>query len=315
MKTLRLLSLAACLALLVSVAHAFEARVVVSSFKPDVLATHVPGHLMDNDPATAWVSLGDGSGESVTVKFDRPARVVRLGIFNGKQGTGKFGLRNRIARGRVVYPDGAEFPFTLDDTGGEQSVACDSGEPVASFRLLVDEVTPRGPEAEHRGVAVSEIKLYLSAIPKTEADMKAERQARRDQELLDRTAPVIRSFLVLNTRLDEDVLLLYPESLRRQERMNLYVFQEFQKQLGTFEMLRSASVDATEMTFEVVSRTDTTAIIHAQGEMVVESGNRTASAPVDSDFEMLFAGEDWKISGEMPRETSDLNRRLINSDN
>jgi hypothetical protein len=314
MKTFRLLLLAACLVLLAFAASAFEARVVVSSFKPDVLATHVPGHLMDNDPATAWVSLGDGSGESVTVKFSAPVRVVRLGIFNGKQGTGAFGLRNRIARGRVVYPDGDEIPFALDDTGGEQLVPCDSGKPVESFDVVVDKVTPKGPKAEHRGVAVSEIKLYLASIPKTKAEISAQREVRQDEKLLDATAPVIRSFLVLNTRLDEDVLLLYPKGLRSQERMNLYVFQEFQKQLGTFEMLRAASVDTSDMTFEVVSNTDTSAIIHAKGNMVVESGNRTASAPVDSDFEMLLSAEEWKIGGERPRESNDLNRSLMNPD-
>ncbi|GAB7024262.1 NADase-type glycan-binding domain-containing protein [Salidesulfovibrio brasiliensis] len=311
MKHLRPLFLALLMTLVISaLAHAFEARVIVSSFKPDILAEHVPGHLMDNDPATAWVSLGDGAGESVTVRFGLPVRVVRLGIFNGAQGTGTFGVRNRIVKGRVVYPDGREIAFELDDIGGEQIVECDSGEPVPEFEVFIDEVTPKGKQYEHRGVAVSEIKLYLANIPPTEAEIRAEKEAERARLLLEETAPVIRSFLILNTRLDEDALLLYPKVIREKERMNFYLFQEYQKQLGTFDLLRSAQVDVSDITFEKVDYVEPDATVYAKGEMVVTADNKTVPVPVDSDFELHRTGDGWKIVGEKPRKEFDFNKRI-----
>lgn len=310
MKTIRFLLLALLLTLLASsLAQAFEARVIVSSFKPDILGSYVPGHLMDNDPVTPWVSLGDGAGESVTVRFGQPVRVVRLGIFNGSQGTGNFGLRNRAVKGRVVYPDGQEIPFVLDDIGGEQVVQCDSREPVSEFEVFIDEVTPTGKKFEHRGVALSEIKLYLANVPPSEAEKQARKEAERAQKLVDETAPVIRSFLILNTRLDEDALLLYPEAIREKERMNLYLFQEYQKQLGTYEALRQAQVDVSGISFEKVSFVEPDATVYATGEMVVTANNKTVPIPLDSDFEMHHTGDGWKIVAEKPRKEFDFNRR------
>lgn len=285
----------------VSAAHAFEARVVVSSFKPDILATYVPGNLMDNDTTTAWTSLGDGQDESVTVRFSQPVRVVKLGLFNGEQGTGKFDQHNRIAKGRILYPEGDEIPFSLKDAEGEQVIACDSGSPVGEFVLVVDEVTPKGKKYEFRGVAISEIKLYLANIPPTKEEQEARQKAEEERRLLDESGQVIRSFLVLNTRLDEDALLLYPKTIRKKERMNLYLFQEYQKQLGTYERLRNAKVDASAITFEKVSHIAPDATVYAKGTMVVHAGNQTVSVPVDSDFILRRIDDEWKIVREKPR--------------
>ena len=47
------------------------------------VVTYLPANVLDGDVQTAWRTPGDGRGESLTLLFDSPMQVVRIGPSHG----------------------------------------------------------------------------------------------------------------------------------------------------------------------------------------------------------------------------------------
>jgi serine/threonine protein kinase len=64
--------------------------------------SYVPANVIDGDVETAWRISGAGHGESVTLIFDNPVDVVRIGLIPGYSKTDPQTGVNRFFQGRVI---------------------------------------------------------------------------------------------------------------------------------------------------------------------------------------------------------------------
>ncbi|MGE4422019.1 MAG: discoidin domain-containing protein [Pseudodesulfovibrio sp.] len=286
-------------------ARALNVNVRVSSFKVDLGLEYAPGNLMDGDPSTAWAggSISSGEGQWMEFSFDMPVRVTGLGIYNGHQGEGQFEKFRRIRSGRVVYPDGSEFPFWLRDEKGEQVVKC-PGKPAKSLRIVVDSVFPEGVPLARMKLAVSEVKLYLTlmAVPEEDGNGAADGKFVPQVPPADTVNPVpeeikalLRDFYVKQTSLDDDYYLLFAPHVRDRFDFQFEYFKEIQRQRGTFKLLRTAKVDPSGMGFELVYLDKDVAEVRAFGTYRVQVGKLDRNLEDDSVFVLMKGREGWKI--------------------
>jgi hypothetical protein len=288
-------------------AFALNVDVRVSSFKVDLGLDYAPGNLMDGDPSTAWAggSISSGEGQWMEFAFDMPVRITGLGIYNGHQGEGQFEKFRRIRSGRVVYPDGSEFPFWLRDEKGEQVIKC-PGTPAKSIRIVVDSVFPEGVPLARMKVAVSEVKLYLTlmAAPETgtqgreSADGKFEPQvppADTVNPVPEEIQALLRDFYVKQTSLDDDYYLLFAPHVRDRFDFQFEVFKEMQRQRGTFRLLRRAEVDPSGLGFELVYMDKDVAEVRVFGTYRVQVGKLDKNLEEDSVFVLMKGTEGWRI--------------------
>ncbi|EGB14687.1 hypothetical protein DND132_1479 [Pseudodesulfovibrio mercurii] len=284
-------------------AWALNVDVRVSSFKVDLGLEYAPGNLMDGDPATAWAggSISSGEGQWMEFAFDVPVRVTGLGIYNGHQGPGQFEKFRRIRSGRVVYPDGSEFPFWLRDEPGEQVVKC-PGKPFKSIRIVVDSVFPEGVPLARMKLAVSEVKLYLTLMPAPDDGtarggkfVPQAPPADTTNAVPDEIKTLLRDFYVKQTSLDDDYYLLFASHVRDRFDFQFEVFKEIQRQRGTFKLLRSARVDPSGLGFELVYLDKDVAEVRAFGTYRVQVGKLDKNLEDDSVFVLMKGNEGWKI--------------------
>jgi serine/threonine protein kinase len=66
------------------------------------VVTYVPANVIDGDVETAWRTPGDGLGESVTLIFDNPINVVRIGLIPGYAKTDPQTGVDRFRQNRIV---------------------------------------------------------------------------------------------------------------------------------------------------------------------------------------------------------------------
>ncbi len=64
--------------------------------------TYVPANVIDGDVQTAWRTPGDGRDESVTLLFDNPIDVVRIGLIPGYAKTDPETGANRFLQDRII---------------------------------------------------------------------------------------------------------------------------------------------------------------------------------------------------------------------
>jgi hypothetical protein len=288
-------------------ALALNVDVRVSSFKVDLGLEYAPGNLMDGDTSTAWAggSISSGEGQWMEFTFDMPVRITGLGIYNGHQGEGQFEKFRRIRSGRVVYPDGSEFPFWLRDEKGEQVIKC-PGKPFKSLRIVVDSVFPDGVPLARMKLAVSEVKLYLTLMPIPE--IGADSQGAADKDFKPQVPPadtvnpvpeeikaLLRDFYVLQTSLDDDFYMLFAPHVRDRFDFQFEVFKEVQRQRGTFKILRTAKVDPSGLGFELVYMDRDVAEVRAFGSYRVQVGKLDKNLEDDSVFVLMKGNEGWKI--------------------
>jgi hypothetical protein len=288
-------------------ALALNVDVRVSSFKVDLGLEYAPGNLMDGDTSTAWAggSISSGEGQWMEFTFDMPVRITGLGIYNGHQGEGQFEKFRRIRSGRVVYPDGSEFPFWLRDEKGEQVIKC-PGKPFKSLRIVVDSVFPDGVPLARMKLAVSEVKLYLTLMPIPE--IGADSRGAADKEFKPQVPPadtvnpvpeeiktLLRDFYVLQTSLDDDFYMLFAPHVRDRFDFQFEVFKEVQRQRGTFKILRTAKVDPSGLGFELVYMDKDVAEVRAFGSYRVQVGKLDKNLEDDSVFVLMKGNEGWKI--------------------
>jgi serine/threonine protein kinase len=66
------------------------------------VVTYVARHLIDGDVETAWRTPGDGRGETITLIFDNPVRLDRIGLIPGYAKTDPQTGANRFLQDRIV---------------------------------------------------------------------------------------------------------------------------------------------------------------------------------------------------------------------
>lgn len=303
------LPLFASLLLLVMLApspvRALDVEVSVSSFKVDFGLPHSPEYLLDGDPATAWVSGGisAGKGQWIELAFGVPVRVEKLGIFNGHQGGGQFAKHRRIRTGRIIYPDGVESQFWLRDEPGEQVVQC-RGVAVKTLRIVIDKVFPKGEAVGSMKLAVSELRLYLSLMedptinPVEGQPDSAPAPApppNPETAVDEEIATLLREFYVRQTTLADDYAELFAEDVRDKNDFRFMVFQEVQRQQGTYETLREAEVDTSGLGFEMVDKEGEYIQVRVFGGYRVKVAHLDTYLEEDSTFVLSKESDGWKI--------------------
>jgi serine/threonine-protein kinase len=78
--------------------------------------TYVPANVIDGDVETAWRTPGDGHGESVTLIFDNPVNVVRIGLIPGYAKTDAQTGVDRFRQNRIIDSVAYEVPGLPDTT-------------------------------------------------------------------------------------------------------------------------------------------------------------------------------------------------------
>ncbi|HEX5951212.1 MAG TPA: serine/threonine-protein kinase [Actinomycetota bacterium] len=66
------------------------------------VVTYLPANVVDGDVQTAWRTPGDGRGESLTLLFDTPIQVVRIGLIPGYAKTDPESGMNRFEQNRIL---------------------------------------------------------------------------------------------------------------------------------------------------------------------------------------------------------------------
>jgi serine/threonine protein kinase len=64
--------------------------------------TYVPANVIDGDVQTAWRAAGDGQGVSITLLFDNPIDIVRIGLIPGYAKTDPETGANRFLQDRII---------------------------------------------------------------------------------------------------------------------------------------------------------------------------------------------------------------------
>lgn len=285
-------------------AMALDVDVKVSSFKVDFGLEYGPESLLDGDPTTAWaVGKSSGEGEWMEFSFDLPVQVVKLGVYNGHQGEGRFEEFRRIRSGRIVYPDGTETPFWLRDEPGEQIILCPIKR-TKSFRVVVDEVFPRGVALAKVKLAVSEVKFYLTlmthqgqeeAIKAHEESITGLPPADLSGEVPEEIKEVIRTYYVRQTSLHEDYHLLFVKHVRDKYDFQFEVFKEIQRQRGTYKKLRTAKVDPAGLRFDLVYLDVDIAEVRVFGTYNVKVAHLDKDLEDDSVFVLMKGRDGWRI--------------------
>jgi serine/threonine protein kinase len=80
------------------------------------VVTYVPANVIDGDVETAWRTPGDGHGESVTLIFDNPVNVVRIGLIPGYAKTDAQTGVDRFRQNRIIDSVVYEVPGLPDTT-------------------------------------------------------------------------------------------------------------------------------------------------------------------------------------------------------
>ncbi|HEX6151319.1 NADase-type glycan-binding domain-containing protein, partial [Nocardioides sp.] len=126
---------------------------------------YVAANMTDGVPETCWRMAGDGTGESITFRFERPATLTEVGLVNGyakvaSDGRGLLDWYHGNRRIRAVewtFDDGTVVTQKLRDTTLVQSVRVKKVKSESvTLRLL--EVTGPGPGRTSRNyTAISEV--------------------------------------------------------------------------------------------------------------------------------------------------------------
>ncbi len=128
---------------------------------------YVATNMIDDIPETTWRMAGDGTGESITFRFERPATLTEVGLVNGyaKVARDNRGVldwyhgNRRVNAVEWTFDDGTVVRQKLRDTTLMQSVRVKKIE-TSSVTLRLLDVTPPGRGRTARDyTAISEVAL------------------------------------------------------------------------------------------------------------------------------------------------------------
>ena len=143
---------------------------------------YVATNLVDGVAETAWRMPGDGTGESITFRFDSPTVLKEVGLINGyaKVGQDSRGLLDWYAGNRRVlevewtFDDGTVVTQPLSEAASMQTIPLDKVRTrSATLRLLA--VSPPGSGRASRDyTAISDVLLFGRRAPADQAVVSPE---------------------------------------------------------------------------------------------------------------------------------------------
>ena len=133
---------------------------------------YVAANMVDDIPETTWRMAGDGTGESITFRFERPATLAEVGLVNGyaKVARDNRGVldwyhgNRRINAVEWTFQDGTVVRQKLRDTTLMQSVRVKKVETSTVTLRLLDVTPPGRGRASRDYTAISEVS-FLGTTP------------------------------------------------------------------------------------------------------------------------------------------------------
>ncbi len=275
-------------ALTATTAHTMELKVSVSHFRPTLTGKYMAGNLLDNDTKTVWASseLNNGVGSWFSITFPKVVALKNMTIYSGHQG-GEFDDFARIHTGRLVFTDGSEQHFELEDITGPQVVECWTV-PTREVTVEVDSIYPENTD-RHLSLAVSELKFRILGGVDAPKGMP-------EKGVLGELAQVIRNFYTYQTTMDDDFLQYIPKEKFEEERFGFEVFKQMQKQQGTFDIMRRSVIDTDALHFRLMRFKDNEAVVHSFGHYLVIWKEHITPIPDDSVFTIRKEKDGWKVA-------------------
>ncbi|MGF9760092.1 hypothetical protein AAII07_33340 [Microvirga sp. 0TCS3.31] len=127
------------------------------------LVAYEASQMGDGNPATAWRTAGDATGETITVTLTEPGVVTKVGLINGyaKQvaGVDWYPNNRRIIAVTWGFDDGSTVQQTFAEQPAVQRLKVPAVE-TATVTLTITAVTPPGPGSLGRDyTAISEVSV------------------------------------------------------------------------------------------------------------------------------------------------------------
>jgi hypothetical protein len=123
--------------------------------------TFLPGNVIDGAVQTAWRAPGDGRGVTLTLLFDNPVHVVRIGLipgyakFDPQNGVNRFTEERIIKRVRFVIPGLRPVTGTFKPVPIPQYVPINATTSTITIEILAT-TEPQGRDF----TAISEVYVY-----------------------------------------------------------------------------------------------------------------------------------------------------------
>ena len=123
--------------------------------------TYMPANVIDGEVGTAWRTPGDGHGETLTLIFDNPIDLVRIGLIPGYAKTDPESGVNRFTQNRVIRSVTYEIPGVADT---RKTFRAAPAPQFVRLHATTSRVTVRIRETSEPGsadfTAISEIYVY-----------------------------------------------------------------------------------------------------------------------------------------------------------
>lgn len=122
--------------------------------------SYEPSQLLDNDPSTAWRTVGDGRNVKITLSFAEAHRFTEVGLIPGYDktdqctGIDRFVQMRRIKKVRWTFDDGTTVEQLFTDERSSQAIAVQA----VSTRVVV-EILQTTTQRELDYTAISDIQL------------------------------------------------------------------------------------------------------------------------------------------------------------
>lgn len=134
---------------------------------------YVAAHLVDGVAETAWRMPGDGTGESITFRFDSPAVLKEVGLINGyaKVGQDSRGLLDWYAGNRRVlevewsFDDGTVVTQPLSEAASMQTIPLKQVRTRSATLRLLAVSRPGSGRASRDYTAISDVLLVGRPVP------------------------------------------------------------------------------------------------------------------------------------------------------
>jgi hypothetical protein len=149
-------------------------RVTAPSTSPDSADSggrttdYAAANVLDADPATAWRMEGNGSGSSLTFRFDAPVRITEVGLVNGFAKVDPYDGTDRYEQGRRILAvtwtfDSPTGPVTVQqqlvDGDRDLQLVPVAAVETSSVTLTIDAVTSPGAGGLFDRTAISDVQF------------------------------------------------------------------------------------------------------------------------------------------------------------
>ena len=112
--------------------------------------TYEPAKAVDGQTSTAWMVVGDGIGQSITIHLASPAAVRRVGLVAGYDkfdpctGRDRFSEVRRLTAVRWTFDDGRQVDQLLNGSRRLQEIDLGADVLTSTVRITILSTTPHG---------------------------------------------------------------------------------------------------------------------------------------------------------------------------